>query len=131
MNPEMSSFEDLCVKSVVKDMSFQADSAIMSAMKDMLMSNVEQLGRAIRLRRQERGLSQISLAQRLGVDRKWVIHLEAGNPRAEFGLVLKALEALSLDAYVHDESLPPTMQRPAAASRLDEVFRRVQRTERK
>jgi HTH-type transcriptional regulator / antitoxin HipB len=104
----------------------------MSPMKDTILRNPEQLGRLLRLRRLEKRLSQSALAERLGVERKWVIHLEAGNPKAEFGLVLKALDALGLLASLSDEnhSAAGKNRRPAP-SRLDEVFRQLQRPERK
>jgi len=96
------------------------------------MRNAEQLGRAIRLKRQEKGLSQNALAARLKVDRKWVIHLEAGNAKAQFGLVLKALAALGLTARLHDENQSDaTKDHRIGPSRLDEVFRQLQRPERK
>ena len=101
-------------------------------MKDITIRNPEQLGRAIRLKRQERTWSQKALAARLGVDRKWVIHLEAGHPKAEFGLVLQALNTLNLSAHLHDENQSHTPKEPQARpSRLDDVIGRLQRPERK
>src|SRR5579883_2318750 len=100
----------------------------MSVMKDTLIRNPEQLGRAIRLKRQEKAWSQKALAARLGVERKWVIHLEAGNPKAEFGLLLKAFSALGLSAHLHDENPSDVPKEPhTPPSRLDEVIRRLQR----
>jgi HTH-type transcriptional regulator / antitoxin HipB len=104
----------------------------MSSMKDIVLRNSEQLGRTIRLKRQETGLSQVALAARLGVERKWIIHLEAGNPKAEIGLVLKALGALGLSAQILDHANPrASMQRPKSSSRLDEVFRQLEPLDRK
>jgi HTH-type transcriptional regulator/antitoxin HipB len=101
-------------------------------MKDTSLRNPEQLGRSIRLKRLEKGLSQTALAAQLGVERKWVIHLEAGNSKAELGLVLKALDALSLQASLNDARRPgSTEERDPMPSRLDEVFRQLQRPERK
>ena len=94
----------------------------MSLMKDMHWQNPEQLGRVARLKRQEKGLSQTALAAQLGVERKWVMRLEAGNPKAELALVLKVLDALDLRASLGDK------RPPSAPSRLDEVFRRLQRS---
>jgi HTH-type transcriptional regulator/antitoxin HipB len=98
----------------------------MSLMKDIAPRNPEQLGRALRLKRQEKGLSQDALAARIGVGRKWVMHLEAGNPKAELGLVLKALEILQLQATVSEEVAPAT-GKVSRSGRLDEVFARLQR----
>jgi HTH-type transcriptional regulator/antitoxin HipB len=102
-------------------------------MKDIHWQNPEQLGRAVRLKRQERGLSQSALATQLGVERKWVIRLESGNPKAELGLVLKVLDALDLRASLGDEK-PPSLRKDSSVSgpsRLDEVFRQLQRSARK
>lgn len=95
-------------------------------MKDTLLRSAQQLGIAVRLKRQERGLSQIAMAELLGVERKWVLRLEAGNPKAEFALVLKALDLLGIRAFLRDES-QPAKSTAAGSSRLDEVFSRVQR----
>jgi HTH-type transcriptional regulator/antitoxin HipB len=102
-------------------------------MKDMHWRNPEQLGRAVRLKRQERGLSQNALAAQLGVERKWVIRLESGNPKAELGLVLRALGALDLRASLGDAKLPSSSNdsRVSEPSRLEEVFHRLQRSEHK
>ena len=105
----------------------------MSLMKDIQLRNSEQLGAAIRLKRKEKGLSQAALADELGVERKWILRLEAGNSKAELGLVLRALEALGIHTLLSDRSRASTgaRARPAPASRLDEVFQRVARPARK
>ena len=102
-------------------------------MKAIHWRNPEQLGRAVRLKRHEKGLSQSALAAQLGVERKWVIRLESGNPKAELGLVFKALDALDLRASLGDEKPPSSSNdsRVSEPSRLDEVFRHLQRSERK
>lgn len=92
-------------------------------MKDIHWRNPEQLGRAVRVKRQEKGLSQNALAAQLGVERKWVIRLESGNPKAELGRVLKVLDALGLRASLGEDSRVP------APSSLDEVFDHLQRSE--
>jgi HTH-type transcriptional regulator/antitoxin HipB len=94
-------------------------------MKDITLRSAEQLGAAIQLKRKTKGLSQAALAELLGTERKWVMRLEAGNPKAELGLVLKALDALGLRASLGDRDRPASGG--AAPSRLDEVFRRLQR----
>jgi HTH-type transcriptional regulator/antitoxin HipB len=105
----------------------------MSFMKDTTLRSAEQLGLTIRLRRKEKSLSQSALAELLGVERKWVLRLEAGNPKAELGLVLKALKALGIRADLSDQDRPPpdNEHRHPSTSRLDEVFRRLERPVRK
>jgi transcriptional regulator with XRE-family HTH domain len=75
------------------------------------------------MKRLEKGLSQAAFAAQLGVERKWVLKLEAGNAGAELALVLRALNALGLHVII-SEHLPAT-----PASQLDEVFRRLERTD--
>lgn len=90
------------------------------------MRNAEQLGAAIRLKRKEKGLSQSALAALLGVERKWVIRLEGGNPGAELAPVIKALKLLGIQVLLRDEDGATKVSRNAPA-RLDEVFTRLQR----
>ena len=77
-------------------------------------------------------MSQLALANLLGVERKWVIRLEAGNPKAELGLVLRALRALDIRASLGDQKRSLASDDPRVpSSRLDEVFRRLERPVRK
>jgi HTH-type transcriptional regulator/antitoxin HipB len=104
----------------------------MSFMKDIAVSNAEQLGGLIRKKRQEKRLSQVALAGQIGVGRKWIINLEAGNPRAELGAILKALDVLNLHLSASDaNSGIESQERRPRTSRLDEVFHRLQRSTRK
>jgi transcriptional regulator with XRE-family HTH domain len=100
-------------------------------MKDIPLRTAEHLGSAIRLKRKMKGLSQSALAEQLGVERKWVLRLEAGNPKAELGLVLDALEILGMGAAITDRERLQADEKPRTASRLDEVFQRLQRPGRK
>jgi HTH-type transcriptional regulator/antitoxin HipB len=50
----------------------------------------------IRQRRQQLGLGQQVLADRVGVSRQWIVEIERGKPRAEIGLVLRTLDAVNL-----------------------------------
>jgi HTH-type transcriptional regulator / antitoxin HipB len=103
----------------------------MSSMKDINLHTAEQLGAAIRLKRKEKHLTQSELAKLLGAERKWVINLESGNSRAEIGLVLRAIEALNLRASLTDAEKPRTRGTLRDASRLDQVFQRLQPSSRK
>jgi HTH-type transcriptional regulator / antitoxin HipB len=103
----------------------------MSSMKDINLHTAEQLGAAIRLKRKEKHLTQSELAKLLGAERKWVINLESGNSKAEIGLVLRALEALNLRVSITDAEKPGTRGTLRDASRLDQVFQRLQQSSRK
>jgi len=94
-------------------------------MKDTMARNPDQLGRAIRLKRQEKRLSQGALADQVGVGRKWIIHLEAGNPKAELGLVLRTLDALELQASL-GEKASPSKGKANRPGKLDEILTRLQ-----
>jgi HTH-type transcriptional regulator/antitoxin HipB len=97
-------------------------------MKDSILRNPEQLGRAIRLKRLEKGLSQKALAEKIGVERKWIIRLESGNSRAELGLILKALDVLNIQTSLGDRKSSSSKGSSSQRSRLDEVFEQLHRT---
>ncbi len=62
----------------------------------MQIDSIRDLVVAARSRRRELGLSQEALADRMGVSRQWISAFEGGRPRAEFGLVIRLLDALDL-----------------------------------
>jgi transcriptional regulator with XRE-family HTH domain len=96
----------------------------MFAMKNIEVRSSRSLGAALKARRRELGWSQAKLADQLGVQRQWVIRLEAGADGAEMGTVLKALNALGLSILVGNE--PRYVSGKAApASDLNEVFARL------
>jgi HTH-type transcriptional regulator / antitoxin HipB len=99
--------------------------------KDISLHNPEQLGAAIRLKRNEKNLTQSELAKLLGAERKWVLHLESGNSRAEIGLVLRAIEVLGLRALLGDKGQAGRGPHDLKSPRLDQVFQRLQRSSHK
>ena len=60
------------------------------------------VGALIRDRRTRLGLKQQSLANQVGVSRQWLIEIEKGKPRAEIGLVLRAIEVLGISLVTGD-----------------------------
>jgi HTH-type transcriptional regulator/antitoxin HipB len=68
----------------------------------MRVRTPQEIGLTIRDRRLERGMDQSELARRVGVSRQWLVEIEKGKPRAEIGLVLRALRALDLDVWLGD-----------------------------
>jgi len=65
-------------------------------------------------------VSQAGLAERAGVSRKWVYEFEAGKPTAEFGLLLRVLDALQLSLEVAPEAGPVSAGRVDLDALLEE-----------
>jgi y4mF family transcriptional regulator len=90
------------------------------------------LAQAVRDRRRHLGLSQESLAQRVGVSRQWIVALEQAKPTAEVGLVLKTLSTLGLRIDIRDTASDTTAYsdalKIAAAQVLGEPVRRLPTT---
>jgi HTH-type transcriptional regulator / antitoxin HipB len=72
----------------------------------MRIRTVTDLGSIIRDSRIKSGLDQKSLAQRIGVGREWIIDVEKGKPRAQVGLVLRAINALAIALDARPETPP-------------------------
>ena len=72
----------------------------------MFVRTPSDFGAVIRDRRKKLDLDQAGLAERISVNRKWVIGIERGRVRAELGLVLRALDALGirLDASADEDA---------------------------
>lgn len=66
----------------------------------MQIRTAKDIGALIRDQRKNQQLDQAKLAEKVGVNRRWVLEVERGKPRAEIGLVLKTLEALGLTLSV-------------------------------
>lgn len=70
----------------------------------MLIRTSADLGAVIRERRRRLRLDQHELAKIIGVSRQWVLEVEKGKPRAEVGLVLRALDALGVTLSIDGEA---------------------------
>ena len=66
----------------------------------MEINSAHDLGVAVRGRRISLGLSQADLAKRAGVSRPWLSNIETGKPTAEFGRVIRLLDALGLRLHL-------------------------------
>lgn len=73
----------------------------------MRIANARDLGMAVRQARQDRGQTQAELAAAAGVSRRWLSDLEAGKATAEFGLILRTLDALGLGLDAFPVELEP------------------------
>jgi y4mF family transcriptional regulator len=93
----------------------------------MLVRTPADLGAVIRDRRKQLKLDQATFAKRIGVSRYWVIMIERGHPRAELGLVLRAIDALDihLDANIREAN----RRRPSAVD-IDAIVAKAKRNKR-
>lgn len=91
------------------------------------VSNVRELGAAIRARRVDLGRTQGDVAASAGVSRQWLSEVEAGKPTAEVGRVLAVFDALDLDLVPIPRERPTTtgtltVTAPAAGVDLDDLL---------
>lgn len=70
----------------------------------MQIRTASDIGALIRDQRKNQKLDQAELAKKVGVNRRWVLEVERGKPRAEVGLVLKTLDALGLTLLIEGET---------------------------
>ena len=68
----------------------------------MRIHSAAEVGVLVRERRRQKRMTQQALAEAIGVDRRWVIGVEKGNPTASLQLVLHALNALGVELRVVD-----------------------------
>ena len=86
----------------------------------MRVSTTGDLGALVRQKRQDQGLTQAELAERIGTTRQWVSQFESGTLNPRVGLVLAALTALDLDIDVRSSASTNQMPSiPPAATALD------------
>ncbi len=81
----------------------------------MRICTIRNMADTVRGRRTDLKLSQAELARRTRVSRKWINEFEAGKATAEFGLMLRVLEALGLVIWVAEEETAP----PRGVPRVD------------
>lgn len=62
----------------------------------MILQSAKDVGALVRDRRTELGLSQLQLAEKVGVSRVWLVQFEGGKPTAQLGLVLRTLRELQI-----------------------------------
>jgi HTH-type transcriptional regulator/antitoxin HipB len=70
----------------------------------MQIRTAKDIGALIRDQRKIQKLDQAELASKVGVNRRWVLEVERGKPRAEIGLVLKTLDALGLTLSIERDA---------------------------
>lgn len=94
----------------------------------MRISTASDLGALVRQARQDQGLTQSDLAEKVGATRQWVAQLESGAPNTRLELVLEALRALDLRVDVGPErgrARPPLATERSVAGILDAAIARA------
>ena len=66
----------------------------------MLITSVQDLGKAVRNRRKEGRLTQQNVADFSGVGKVFMVHLEQGKQTIQLGKVLDVLQGLGLELTV-------------------------------
>ncbi len=79
----------------------------------MTLTSVTDIAALVRQARQDRGWTQVQLAEHSGVSRDWIIALEKAKPSLEIALVLRTLKALNLSLK---------MEEPGRQQQADEVI---------
>ncbi len=70
------------------------------------------LGREIRLARKQRKMTEVDLAERIGIARSTLQLIEKGQPKVEIGLVFEAAALLGVPLFVDESSrLAPEISR--------------------
>jgi len=81
----------------------------------MIVRAPRDLGLLVREARRAMRWTQVSLADRAGVSREWVVALEKGGGGAEMGRVLKTLHVLGLTVDIAERQPPSAAARRSAA----------------
>ena len=91
----------------------------------MLVRTPADLGAVIRDRRKQLKLDQAAFAKQIGVSRQWVIGVERGHARAALGLVLRAVDALSIQL---DASIDQTSRRRSSAVDINAIVAKAKKS---
>ena len=69
----------------------------------MTLTSITDIAALVRQARQDRGWTQVQLAEHSGVSRDWIIALEKAKPSLEIALVLRTLKALNLSLKMEEQ----------------------------
>jgi HTH-type transcriptional regulator/antitoxin HipB len=97
----------------------------------MQIRTAKDIGALIRDQRKKQKLDQAELAEKVGVNRRWVLQVERGKPRAEIGLVLKTIDALGLILSIEGVAAAPRQGRREIESvDIDAIIENARRPKR-
>ncbi len=96
----------------------------------MLIRTPADLGAVLRDRRKQLKLDQATLAKRIGVSRQWIIEVERGHPRAEFALVLRAVDVLGIQLDANTGPATEPRRRSAVTPDIDQIVAKARQSKR-
>lgn len=91
-------------------------------MGDIAVRTVHDLSAALRGRRRDLGLSQVEVARRVGVSRKWVSDFETGRAVADARTLLGLLDVLGFELRLRSESSRPDDAKRTGTTDLDALL---------
>ena len=91
----------------------------------MRIRTAKDLGDAVKGRRVALGLSQGAVAAQAGVSRPWLSQVESGKHRAEFGHLIRLLDALGLQLLLATDAAADAQDASADLDVLLERFRQT------
>jgi len=86
-----------------------------------------EIGALIRDQRIRLGLSQESLAEKVGVSRQWIVAAEQGKSRTEIGLILRTLTTLGIRLSAEIETYGKPKVRPGQTVDIDSIVATARR----
>lgn len=88
----------------------------------MAITTIAEMLAAIRARRRSLGLTQQALADRAGVSRVWLSHLETGKASPTLEFLMRVLDALDLDVDLIPRERIDRTGEPAPVVDLDAIL---------
>ncbi len=82
----------------------------------MLVNNKRELGAVLRASRRRLGLTQAEVAERAGVQRTWLVRLEAGRENPTLEKLLSVFGTLGVGMNLEPPGTPPGDRRATAGS---------------
>ena len=66
----------------------------------MRITSINDLSNLVKSKRKELGMTQVQLAEQVGVQALWVSQFERGKATAQIGLVLRTLKTLNIPLHL-------------------------------
>jgi HTH-type transcriptional regulator/antitoxin HipB len=81
----------------------------MEDVMELLLVSPKDIGAVLRDMRKQKGMSQMELGRRVGLDQKKVSLMENGNPNIRLDSLLRLLSALEAGLVIRPKAIPPDL----------------------